>query len=118
ISVPNPETGAPLGKLRVRYAFFPTTFASIDKDRPARGRNANARLAIMRDHNGIVFLRMGRQIDIVTTGLGQPFQNNDRYWKVEVDFTASLDEHFGVNTSKQRIEVSDFIWDVLRSHGM
>ena len=30
------------------------------------------------------------------------FVNNDRYFKIEVDFDASLDEEFNVPTSKQR----------------
>lgn len=118
VEVSDPETGQAIGTIHVRYALFPTTFASVDKRRPAWGRNANGRFQIMAEHNGIIFLRMGRQIDVVTRGLGAPFQNNDRYWKVEVDFSAGLDEEFGITTSKQRIDVSDRMWELLQEIGV
>lgn len=118
IPVPHADSGEILGTLHVRYAFFPPTFASLEKSRGAVGRNANPRFQFMVDHNGIIFLRLGRQIDVVTRGLGAPFQNNDRYWKVEVDFPSTLDEEFGITTSKQRIDVSSRIWDILRQAGV
>ena len=118
IQVSGPATDRTVDKISVRYAFFPATFASIDKQRAAWGRNANARFPILRDHNGIVCLRMGRQIDVVTRGPWAPFQNNDRYWKVELDFPASLDEEFGITTSKQRVEVSSRIWQILEEAGV
>jgi hypothetical protein len=46
------------------------------------------------------------------------FINNDRYIKVEVEFSATLDEAFGVTTSKQQVTVSPFIWDLLRQAGL
>lgn len=118
VPVPAADSDEIVGSVRVRYALFPPTFASVEKRRGAVGRNANQRFPIMSSHNGIVVLRMGRQIDVVTRGLGAPFQNNDRYWKVEIDFPPSLDEEFGITTSKQRIDVSSRIWDILRQAGV
>ena len=40
--------------------------------------------------------------------------NNDaRYWALEIDFPASLDEEFSVTTSKQRVELTPRIWEIL-----
>ena len=44
--------------------------------------------------------------------------NNDRYFKIEVDFPAVLDEYFNVSTSKQRVDVSEKIWDKLKEAGI
>jgi len=44
--------------------------------------------------------------------------NYDRYIKIEIDFDASLDEEFNVPTSKQRVDVSDRVWDILKEHGL
>ena len=44
--------------------------------------------------------------------------NYDRYIKIEVDFDASLDEEFNVPTSKQRVDVSERIWEILKENGV
>jgi hypothetical protein len=118
IEVTDPGSGEPLGKISVRYAWFPPSFGSVAKDREAVGLNANERFAFLKSYHGILFSRNGRLIDVQARTPWTTFINNDRYIKVEVEFSASLDDHFGVTTSKQQITVSPFIWDVLQQAGI
>lgn len=118
VEVRHPETDAYLGAVTLRYAWFPPSFGSIDKARDAVGLNANARFSILKDFHGVIFSRNGRLIDVQTRTRWTTFINNDRYIKVEVEFSATLDEQFGVTTSKQQVTVSPFIWDLLRQAGL
>ncbi|MEQ7155095.1 ATP-binding protein [Brevundimonas aurifodinae] len=118
IEVRDPETDAYLGAITLRYAWLPPSFGSIDKSRDAVGLNANARFSILKDFHGLIFSRNGRLIDVQTRTPWTSFINNDRYIKVEVEFSATLDEAFGVTTSKQQVTVSPFIWDCLREAGL
>jgi hypothetical protein len=118
IAAPECPSEAPGGMIRVRFSYLPATFGSIDKRRKAEGRNGNQRYRIMKDHLGIIVLRLGRQIDVVGRCPWTTFVNYDRYWNVEVDFPASLDEEFSITTSKQRIELSERIWRVLEEAGV
>lgn len=102
------------GLVKVRAAYFPPTFARVDKTREASGLNANARFTIMKENNGLIIMRNGRQVDVVTTGLWTQFQNNDRYWAVELDFPAQLDEWFSVTTNKQRVNMTEPLKEALR----
>ena len=94
--VRNPETGAYMGAMTLRYAWLPPSFGSVDKDRDAVGLNANARFSILKDFHGIIFSRNGRLIDVQTRTPWTTFINNDRYIKVELEFSATLDEAFGI----------------------
>lgn len=120
IEVTLKETEArPGGRIRVRLSFLPYTFHLNDKSRAGRaGSNFNGRFHIMRDYNGIVIARNGRVIETKTTTPWTRFQNNDRHVRVELDFEATLDDEFRINTSKQRVEISDRIWDTLRQAGL
>lgn len=118
IEVRDPETREIVGEMNLRYSYMPPTFGSVDKRRKADRGNANPRFAIMKAYNGIIFSRMGRLIDVVPSAPWATFLNNDRYIKVEVDFSASLDELFNVPTSKQRVDVSDRVWDILKQNGV
>nr|WP_295238169.1 ATP-binding protein [uncultured Brevundimonas sp.] len=113
-----PDGKAYLGAVTLRYAWFPPSFGSIDKARDAVGLNANPRFSILRDFHGVIFSRNGRLIDVQARTPWTVFINNDRYIKVEVEFSASLDEAFGVTTSKQQVTVSPWIWDRLKIAGM
>lgn len=107
------------GVMEVRFAFMPPSFGSIDKTKNAADRkNQNPRFQIMKEYNGILFYRMGRFLDCVRHTPFHTFMNNDRYFKIEVDFPAVLDEHFNVSTSKQRVDVSDAIWHKLKEAGI
>ena len=108
----------PIGTVTVRYSLLPPSFASVDKSRAAGAKNANARFPIMKDHLGVIFMRAGRQIDVVTRNPWTQFQNNDRYWNIEVDFSPGLDEEFAITTSKQQVVVSDRLWQLLKENGV
>src|SRR5262249_47280269 len=97
---------------------FPPSFGSVDKERDAIGINANQRFSVLKDYHGVIFSRNRRLIDVQTRTPWTTFINNDRYIKVEVEFTATLDETFGVTTSKQQVTVSPFVWDLLRGAGV
>ena len=108
-------------KINIRYALFPPRFFSKDKENEATGKNQLDRFKVANDHRGIIVCRMGRQIDVVERtpwkGL-EKFRNDDRYWAVEVDFPAELDEEFTIANSKQGVVMSDRIWDLLKDAGM
>jgi len=111
--VRNQETRENLGTVKVRFSVLPPAFARIDKKKDARDKNANPRWSTIKAHNGVIVMRAGRQIDVVTRGLPTTFGNNDRYVKVEVDFPPALDEFFGVTTHKQQITLSPRIIQLL-----
>lgn len=118
IDVKNKETRAVIGRINVRFAYMPPSFGSIDKTNGATGKNANERFAILKEYNGFIIARMGRVIEVVRYSPLTTFVNNDRYFKIEVDFDASLDEEFNVPTSKQRVDVSERIWEILKENGV
>ena len=72
----------------------------------------------IKQYHGIVFSRNGRVIDVQSRTPWTTFINNDRYIRIEVEFSASLDEAFGVTTSKQQVTVSPEMWDCLREAGL
>lgn len=118
IEVRDPESGGYRGAITLRYAWLPPSFGSVDKARDAVGLNANARFSILKDYHGVIFSRNGRLIDVQTRTPWTTFINNDRYIKVEVEFSATLDEAFGVTTSKQQVTVSPLIWSLLQQAGL
>jgi hypothetical protein len=106
------------GEIVLRYAWLPPTFGAADKSRDAIGLNANARFPILKQYHGIVFSRNGRVVDVQSRTPWTTFINNDRYIRVEVEFSASLDEAFGVTTSKQQVSVSQEMWEQLQAAGL
>lgn len=106
------------GNLMLRYSWLPPTFGAIDKSRDAIGMNANARFPIIKAYHGLVFSRNGRVVDVQSRTPWTTFINNDRYIRVEVEFSASLDEAFGVTTAKQQVSLSPEMWDHLRIAGL
>ena len=92
--------------MRVRFARFPATFFRTPEykqtNRP--GPNINERLEIADDNNGIIFLRNGRQIDVIRPP--RRFKGaainatTDRFWAVEVDFDPRLDDLFAITTAE------------------
>lgn len=115
VDVKEKPSGKVLGQLKVRFSYMPPAF-----QRTPDGSKMNGRFPIMKEHNGILVLRDGRQIDIVT-GSKIPWttiQNPDWNWKVEIDFPPTLDEEFSMTTSKQQIGLSERIWEILRENGV
>lgn len=120
------------GPVKIRFSYMPYGFlnkkdgvdenndtsANEDGD-PQEKRNKTKRLTVRKHNNGIIFLRKGRQIDVVDSRCPwTKFQNNDRYVGVEVDFSPELDEEFSITTSKQQIVASERIWNILYDNGV
>jgi hypothetical protein len=102
-----------------RFSYMPATFQRKDKANPKGGReNMNPRFPVMRDHKGIIVLRNGRQIDLLTDCPWTTFVTYDRNWGVEIDFPAALDEEFSITTSKQQIRLSERMWVILKEAGV
>lgn len=114
--VKDPDTRKPVGTVKVRYSSMPPTFARVDKN-VERGKN-NARFEIMAAHNGIIVMREGRQIDVVSQRPWLSVNNDDRYWGCEIDLPATLDEEMSITTSKQRVILSERMWTLLREQGV
>jgi hypothetical protein len=112
------DTREVLGTVTARFSVMPPTFARKDKSREIGRGNGNKRWPVIRDHNGLIVLRAGRQIDVVTRGLPRVFVNYDRYIGIEVDFPPTLDEYFGVTTHKQQITLSERIVQLLEENGV
>jgi hypothetical protein len=126
IRMPNKETGEE-GGLTVRFSYMPYTFLRLDPDKPKeKGQRNNPRFQVADQNNGLIILRAGRQLDVVTTKRGQEAEikstffvnNDDRTWAVEVDFTPTLDDEFSVTTSKQGVKMSSRIWKALEDNGV
>jgi hypothetical protein len=123
--VKDPETRKVIGQVRIRYSSMPAGFAREPayKMYPKSGKS-NARLPILDENNGIIVLRAGRQIDVVRSkrdkelGMSFTVNNDDRYWGVEIDFDPSLDDDFAITTSKQQVNLSDRMWQLLKEHGV
>ncbi|MEU4339491.1 ATP-binding protein [Micromonospora lupini] len=120
VEVKDKASGKALGNMRVRFARMPSTFFRRPESKwnnKATGKeDMNARLEIADANNGIIFLRNGRQIDVLRPprSLGTINATTDRFWAVEVDFDASLDDFFSITTSKQQVKPEDRIWDMLK----
>jgi hypothetical protein len=119
VEVIDKDTKAVLGSMRVRFSRLPATFfrkpEAKHNNKPGRGQN-NERLEIADANNGIIFCRNGRQIDVLRPprALGNINATTDRFWAVEVDFDASLDEMFSITTAKQQVRPDDRVWDMLK----
>lgn len=119
VEVKDKTSGQVLGKMRVRFARMPSTFfrkpEAKHTNKPGRG-STNERLEIADANNGIIFKRNGRQIDVVRPprSLASFNATTDRFWGVEVDFDATLDEMFSITTSKQQVKPDDRVWDILK----
>jgi hypothetical protein len=119
VEVKDRQTGEIAGRMRVRFARMPATFfrkpEAKKTNKPGRGQT-NERLEIADANNGIIFLRNGRQIDVLRPprALGSINATTDRFWAVEVDFDPSLDDMFSITTSKQQVRPDESVWDMLK----
>lgn len=108
------------GWINVRMSYLPPAFGYVDKSLVAR--KTNPRMKVMEEHEGIVVMRNGRQLDVIGRAQwgknSRTFRNEDRYWQIEVDFSAELDEEFSVTTSKQGVRLSPRVWDLLEKAGI
>jgi hypothetical protein len=111
------------GSVKIRAAYLPPNFQLDPPDQPIskvaglRGSKLHqGRFEIMRDYNGLLICREGRQIDCIQPRWTK-FQVYDRNVKIEIDFDPELDEFFGITTAKQQIGIDDVLWDKLESDG-
>lgn len=104
------------GVVRIRASVLPPDFQSQVPGRLGRGTKLNSRFGVMREFNGLLICREGRQIDHIQPEWTK-FQNMDRNIKVEIDFDPVLDEYFGITTSKQQITVDERMWEKLKQDG-
>jgi hypothetical protein len=120
IDVNDKKTGDFVGQMRVRYSRLPATYFRVPeqkKNYKIGTSGMNERLSVADKHLGIIFLRAGRQIDVVrpprNAGITSINATTDRFWNVEVDFDPSLDGEFHITTSKQQVVPSERIWAML-----
>lgn len=118
INIPvSDDNGSLKGVIGVRIARFPVSFLRQPESKEkVRGKNNN-RFKVVKDLPGILMLRNGRQIDVVNSSSKTTFQNNDRYWQVELSFPGTMDEELKLSVMNE-VEVSDRIWDALEAAGL
>jgi hypothetical protein len=111
------------GRVKVRASYLPPNFHLDPPDQriPAEGdrrglKRHKGRFEIMKDYNGLLVCREGRQIDCISPRWTK-FQNLDQHVKIEIDFDPELDEYFGITTAKQQIVIDELLWDKLESAG-
>jgi hypothetical protein len=119
IEVKGRETKELAGVVKVRFSYLPPTFLRVPEDKlKGKGEN-NVRFPVRKENNGIIIMRAGRQIDVVSSRCPYTtFQNNDRYVGVEVDFPPVFDDEFSITTSKQQVVLSQRMWDILKENGV
>jgi len=111
------ESSVGTGVVRIRASVLPPNFQLADpRQYGIKGAKLSQRHQIMRNNNGILVCRAGRQIDVVTPPWTR-FQTYDANIKIEVDFDPTLDEFFGLTTSKQQIVVDENMWEKLKQSG-
>jgi hypothetical protein len=104
------------GRVKIRASFLPPNFQNADPKKFGRGVKLNNRFKIMRDYNGLLVCREGRQIDCIAPRWTK-FQNQDVNVKIEIDFDPLLDEFFGITTAKQQVVIDDVMWDKIEQVG-
>lgn len=121
LDVRNEETDELLGTIRARYSVLPPTFGYKDKDaKRLNKKSANGRFRVMKEHTGVLIVRNGRHLFTIKKIPGQSFVdfgNNDYNIGVELEFTGSLDELFGVPTQKNNVSLNQNAWDLLFHKG-
>ena len=123
VPVKDRETGEVLGVVKVRFSYLPPGFQNrsadpLKRDGSGRSKESTGRFKIMSENEGVLILRAGRQIDVLTNPKWYKFINYDRQFRVEIDYPPSLDEEFGITTSKQQMVLSDRMWELLESAGV
>ena len=118
VETKNFETETPSGKkgiVKIRAAWLPANFQAIDPNVIPKKAKPNNRFAIMKEYNGLLICRAGRQIDCLKSVPWCVYDNYHRNVKIEIDFDPQLDEFFGITTSKQQIVIRDDMWSRLEA---
>jgi hypothetical protein len=117
IDVRDKDSKEPKGTITVRFSYMPYTFLRADKTNKGGRGNKNKRQDVRIDNNGLIILRNGRQIDVITRRAPYiNFLTDDRTIGLEVNFPPTLDEEFSITTSKQQVVLNDRIWNILQEH--
>lgn len=107
------------GRVSIRASVLPPNFQLVDPSQYGVAGikpKMNKRFDIMKNYNGIIICREGRQIDTIIPRWTK-FQNYDMNIKIEINFDAELDEHFGITTAKQQIVIDDEMLERLQHDG-
>jgi hypothetical protein len=121
VETPSFETETPTGQkgmVRIRASFLPANFQAVDPTINPKKAMENYRFSIMKEYNGLLICRAGRQIDCLSKVPWVTFQIYDRNIKIEIDFDPELDEFFGITTSKQQIVLDEGMWSRLEAAGV
>lgn len=126
LAEPQPELNIPVKHdngeaiIKLRFAMFHPHFAE-----KKFGGKIDERFSVMKqNHCEIIICRNGRQMSLQKTTHYQTaknnevLQNNDRYWVMELDFPAVLDDAFNVSANKQSASPNDKIWALLERYGV
>ena len=106
------------GMVRIRASWLPANFQVVDpNDHPIKAKT-NSRFVIMKEYNGLLICRAGRQIDCIRDDPWVTWVNYDRNIKIEIDFDPQLDELFGITTSKQQVTIKEGMWARLEAAGL
>ena len=94
-------------KVIVRFSLLPIeqwhSFSNEEKNRYGISRNA-----------GVSIVRAGREIDYGWYFMGSKRKENyDDWWRCEVSFTPDLDELFGITHTKQKINPTETLNEIL-----
>lgn len=106
------------GMVRFRASWLPANFQATDPSESPQEAKTNSRFPIMKEYNGLLICRAGRQIDCIRQDPWVTWVNYDRNVKIEIDFDPALDEFFGITTSKQQVTVKEGMWARLEAAGL
>jgi hypothetical protein len=95
---------------------FQTEYEMVGGDKKVKVKN-KGREEVMKKNHGLSILREGRLIAVVKPRSVKNWGVFDRNVQIEIDFEATLDEYFGITTSKQQIEIDEQMWTKLESVG-
>ncbi len=121
VATPRFETETADGKkgfVKVRASWLPANFQVTNPNEDPIKAKSNNRFPIMKEYNGLLICRAGRQIDCLRSFPWGTFVNYDRNIKIEIDFDPELDEFFGMTTAKQQIEIDGSMWSRLETAGV
>jgi len=122
---PYPEIKVPVkgkdgevqGVIDVRISYMNPAFSKVKGYKHLSRGKTNERYPILRHYNnGIIVCRNGRRIDTVAPRWKSATITRDYYWGVELNFPATLDEHFSISTIKQRVALTPGIWTLLEEY--
>ena len=120
-TIPMETKDGKTAKIRIRYSFMDPKFA---RNKATNGMIKKRSSIIVENNSALILTRHGRQIALVqkthypTKSNNIGIWNDDRFWSIELDFPASLDEEFNVPSNKQSADPSNRVYDKLEKNGI